>query len=60
MVLFGKHLVIVVCFALGCLTTLTIVAVALGHNGTLLMSVAGIFGVIIGALAKTIYEKKPS
>lgn len=58
MTLYSKDLVIVVCFALGCLTALTIVAVIMGHNGGLLMTVAGIFGVIIGALAKTIYEKK--
>lgn len=53
-----KYLCMIVCVALVCMTGITALALYLGVNGAVLSTVIGIFGVIIGAIAKTIYDTK--
>lgn len=53
----SNHKTIIVVVALICLTVLTVYALSQGINGTLLASVLGIFGVIIGAIANSILSK---
>lgn len=55
----GKNLVIIVVTALICLTSLVVYALSQGVDGAIYGSAIGIFGVIIGAIAKAIYDKKP-
>jgi hypothetical protein len=43
--------------SMGFMTGLVAWALYLGHNGTLIATALGIFGVIVGAVAKTIYDK---
>jgi len=54
-----KYLTIIVVTALVCMTTTILYALSQGINGTVLATVIGVFGVIIGAIAKAIYDKKP-
>lgn len=53
-----KYLATIVCVALVCMTGLTALALYLGINGTVLSTVIGIFGVIIGAIAMSIHDKR--
>ena len=55
----GKYLYVIVVVALVCICAMVMFALYLGEDGAILGSALAIFGVIIGAIAKTIYEKKP-
>jgi len=54
----SEHLVIIVVVALICMTCVVSYALYLGINGAILATCLGVFGVIIGAVAKSIYDKK--
>lgn len=53
-----KYLTIIVIVALVCVTSMVIYALSQGINGTVLATALSIFGVIIGAIAKVIYDKE--
>ena len=55
----SQHKMIIVVVALLCLTGMVCLALYLGINGAVYGSAVAIFGIIIGAVAKSIYEKKP-
>lgn len=54
----SKHLCVIVSIALVMLGTIECVALYLGVDGAVLGSVVAVFGVIVGAVAKTIYDVK--
>lgn len=56
----GKYLCVIVVVALVCICAMVVYAISQGIDGVILGSALSIFGVIIGAIAKTIYEKKTS
>lgn len=53
----GKYLCVIVVVALLCVCAMVIYALSQGIDGAVLATALSIFGVIIGAIAKTIYEK---
>lgn len=58
MEMLSLHKMIIVVVALVCMTALVALALYLGIDGAVYGSAIAIFGVIIGAVAKSIYEKK--
>jgi len=58
MEMLSKDKMIIVVVALLCMTGLVALALYLGIDGAVYGSAIGIFGIIIGAVAKSIYEKK--
>ena len=56
----GKYLTVIVVVALVCVTGLVGYALSLGINGAVLGTALSIFGIIIGAVSKTIYDTKKS
>lgn len=54
----GKYLCAIVVVALVCICAMVIYALSQDIDGAVLATALSIFGVIIGAIAKTIYEKK--
>lgn len=55
------HLCAIGCTTLICLTAIELFALYLGIDGAVLSAVIGIFGVVAGAMGKTLYERsKPS
>lgn len=53
----GKYLCVIVVVALLCVTGMVIYALSQGVDGAILGTTLSIFGLIIGAIAKTIYDK---
>jgi len=56
----GKYLCAIVVVALVCITGMVTYALSQGIDGAVLGTALSIFGIIIGAVSKTIYDAKKS
>lgn len=56
--MYSSHLFGIVVVALVCICAMVMFALYLGHNGAILGSALAIFGIIVGAVADSIYKKK--
>ena len=54
----SEHLAMIVVTALICITLIELYALNQGIDGAYLSGVIGVFAVIVGAVAKAIYDKK--
>lgn len=56
--MYSEHLCMIVIVALICMSAMVLYALYKGEDGAILGSALAIIGVIVGAIAKTIYDKK--
>lgn len=56
--MYSSHLCVIVVVALICICAMVMFALYMGEDGAILGSALAIFGVIVGAVAESIYKKK--